>query len=190
MPNKIVLTVSLAALGLIADVRAQDEPKPPQPPVNREQLREQFKNLTPEQRQAKLREMRERQLGTNRVEMEKRRDAFQKLQQEIKDLPPEQRQAKIREWREKQGLNAPGFRTMDPDQAKAKRADLKKRIDQQISELRKKKADGSLTEQETKRLQRMELMSKRLEERGEPGHDTDALPPPAVPPKPAKPNSP
>ena len=188
MKTQIILAFSLAVLGAVAvGARAQEEPKPPQPPVNREHLREQLKNLTPEQRQAKLREMRERQLGTNRVEIEKRREAFQKLQEELKGLPPEERQARMREWREKQGLGGPGFRTIDTDQAKAKREELKKRIGQQLSELRKKKADGTITEQESKRLERMELMAKRLEERAAPGGAPGGLPPPAAPPKPGKP---
>jgi hypothetical protein len=188
MKTKSILAFLLAALvGLALGLRAQEDPKPPQPPLDRQQLREQLKNLTPEQRQAKLREMREQQLGTNRVEIEKRREAFQKLQEELKGLPPEERQARMREWREKQGLGRPGFRTIDTDQAKAKREELKKRIDQQLTELRKKKADGTITEQESKRLERMELMSKRLEERDASGTAPGGLPPPVVPPKPAKP---
>jgi hypothetical protein len=188
MKKKSILVFSLTAFSaMVIGVRAQEEPKPPQPPVNREQLREQLKGLTPEQRQAKLREMRDRQLGTNRVALEKRREAYQKLQEELKGLPPEERQARMREWREKQGLGRPGFRTIDTDQAKTKRKELKKRIDQQLTELRQKKADGTITEQESKRLERMELMGKRLEERNGSGDATGALPPPAVPPKPAKP---
>ena len=180
------LAISGLALGT-AGVRADDEPKPPQPPpFNRDALREQLKNLTPEQRQARIRELRERQMGTNRVDIEKRRQEFQKLQEELKGLPPEERQKRMREWRQKQGLARPAFRTIDPDQAKAKRQELKGRVEQQLAELRKKKTDGTITEQESKRLERMEIMSKRLEQ--EPaGPDPGALPPPAVPPNPAKP---
>jgi len=53
--------------------------------------------------------------------------------------------------------------------------------------LRKNKADGTITEQESKRLERMELMGKRLQERDAPGAAPGGLPPPVVPPKPAKP---
>lgn len=187
MKTQTALAVSLAVLGVfVVRARAQEEPKPPQPPIRREQLREQLRDLTPEQRQAKLREMRARQLGTNRVEMEQRREAFQKLQEELKNLPPEERQARIREWREKQGLGGPGFRTIDTEQARAKREELKKRIEQQLSELRKKKADGTITELESKRLERMENMAKRLEERATPGGRPANLPPPA----PRKPGAP
>src|SRR5262245_53832506 len=162
-----LFAVSLAAgfAAVAPALRADDDPQPPQPPrINREELREQLKNLTPEQRQAKIREFRERQLGTNRVNIEKRRQEFQKLQEELKNLPPEERQKKMREWRQKQGLAQPGFRTIDADQAKAKRQELKSRIDQQLTELRKKKADGTITEQESKRLERMETMAKRIEQ--------------------------
>jgi hypothetical protein len=186
-----LFVTSLALLGTLAGaplLRAADEPKPPQPPVNREALREQLKNLSPEERQAKIRELRERQMGTNRVDIEKRRAEFQKLQGELKGLPPEERQAKIQQWRQTNGLARPGFRTLEPDQVKAKRGEMKGRIEQQLTELRKKKADGTITEQESKRLERMELMAKRLEQGpGEAGKDSGALPPPVVPPKPAKP---
>jgi hypothetical protein len=191
--NKTLFALSLAVSGLALgtpSLRADDEPKPPQPPpINREELREQLKSMTPEQRQARIRELRDRQMGTNRVDIEKRRQEFQKLQEELKGLPPEERQKKMREWRQKQGLAQPGFRTIDTDQAKAKRQELKGRVEQQLAELRKKKTDGTITEQESKRLERMEVMSKRLEQEAA-GPDPGALPPPAVPPKPAKPSAP
>ena len=191
--NKTFFALSLAIAGLVLGtprVRADDEPKPPQsPPIDRQALREQLKNLTPEQRQAKIRELRERQMGTNRVDIDRRRQEFQKLQEELKGLPPEERQKKMREWRQKQGLAQPGFRTIDTAQAKAKRQELKGRVDQQLTELRKKKTDGTITEQESKRLERMETMSKRLDQQPA-GSDPGALPPPAASPKPAKPPGP
>jgi hypothetical protein len=190
MKTATILTCGLALWGTLAGgpvVGADDEPKPPPPPpINRDQLREQIKNLSPEQRQAKIRELRARQTGTNRVDIEKRREQFQKLQEELKGVPPEERQARIQEWREKNGLGRPGFRALDSNQVNAKRGEMKARIDQQLTELRKKKTDGTITEQETKRLQRMELMSKRLGQ-GEPAGAAGVLPPPVVPPKAPKP---
>jgi hypothetical protein len=191
MKTCTLLAVSLTVLSALSPcivLSADDEPKPPQPRPSREELREKFKNLTPEERQAKLRESRERQAGTNRVDLEKRRQEFQKFQDEVKNLPPAERQAKIKEWRQKQGLAQPDFRTLNPGQAKAKRGELKKRVEQQLGELRKKKSDGTITEQESKRLERMELMTKRLDEgEGSAQQDAGTLPPPAVPAKPAKP---
>jgi hypothetical protein len=183
----IALALALVGTASVPGLRADDEPKPPPPPpINREALREQLRNMAPEQRQARIRELRERQLSTNRVDLEKRRQEFQKLQEELKNLPPEERPKKLREWREKQGLAQPGFRTINPDQAKAKREELKRRVEQQLTELRKKKADGTISEQESKRLERMEVMAKRLEQ-DPTGNAATALPPPAAPPRPAQP---
>jgi hypothetical protein len=183
LPFSLAVIFALSGVGVLG---AADEPKPPQPRPSREELRAKFKNLTPEERQTKLREARERQAGTNRIDLDQRRREFQKFQDEVKNLPPAERQAKIKEWRQKHRLLQPDFRTLDPGQARAKRGELKKRVEQQLGELRKKKSDGTITEQESKRLDRMELMVERLDE-GDPQPDAGALPPPAAPARPSKP---
>ena len=104
-------------------VRAADEPTPPKKPaaVDREKLREELKNLSPEERQAKLKELREKQ---------------QKL---------------------------------TPEEREAQRKQIRERMEKRLADLHKKKADGTLTEQETKQLERLEQMKKRQEQGGTPG---------------------
>lgn len=59
MKQKLLLCGALVALILPAGLRAEDpKPAPPEQP-NRQQLREQLRDLPPEERQAKIREMRE-----------------------------------------------------------------------------------------------------------------------------------
>ncbi len=59
MKPKLLLLCALTALLLPAGLRAQDENKKPAAPVDRQQLREQLRDLSPEAREAKLRELRE-----------------------------------------------------------------------------------------------------------------------------------
>ncbi|MEY4387290.1 MAG: hypothetical protein RLY20_2573 [Verrucomicrobiota bacterium] len=62
MKQKFLLACAIAALLLPTAIKAQDEPKKPVDPAtqpDRQKLREQLRNMTPEERQAKLRELRE-----------------------------------------------------------------------------------------------------------------------------------
>ena len=59
MNQKLLTFIALAALLLPVALRAQDENNKPAAPIDRQQLREQLRNLSPEEREAKLREMRE-----------------------------------------------------------------------------------------------------------------------------------
>jgi len=59
MKNKILMLGAIAALLLPAGLRAQDENKSAAP-VDRQQLREQLQNMSPEERQAKISELREK----------------------------------------------------------------------------------------------------------------------------------
>lgn len=59
MKEKILILAAIAALLVPAGLRAQDENKPAAP-VDRQQLRQQLQNLSPEERQAKIRELREK----------------------------------------------------------------------------------------------------------------------------------
>lgn len=60
MKQKIFVLGAIAALLLPVGLRAQDESNKPAAPVDRQQLREQLQNMSPEERQAKLRELRQR----------------------------------------------------------------------------------------------------------------------------------
>jgi hypothetical protein len=162
-------SASLLILATGANLRAADDPAPPPGRLTREELREQFKGLTPEERQAKMKELREKAGpgGPMGEETQKRRAEFQKFRESVKDLPPAERETKLREWREK-NLSAPaGPSTMTPEEREARREEFSKRIQQQIQVLKEKKADGTITEDETRRLQRMEELARRLETRGD-----------------------
>jgi hypothetical protein len=158
----LLITVSLRA--------ADDEPQPPANRPDREALRERVKNLAPEARQKMIKEFRERNgLGrTNQSEWEKKREEF-------RSLPPEQRAARMRELRQSLGQERDGFRLLTPEQREAKRGEMKKRVDAQIEDLGAKKADGTITETERRRLERMEQMSERLAKGARPGRP---IPPP------------
>jgi hypothetical protein len=149
---------------------AAEELQPPGGRPDREALRERARNLPPEERQKMIKEFRERNgLGrTNQSEWEKKREEF-------RSLPPEERAARMRELRESMRKDQGGFRLLTPEQREAKRGEMKSRVDTQIGELRAKKADGTITEAEQRRLERMEQMSERLAKGPRPGRP---MPPP------------
>lgn len=178
-----LLTLGLLLLATPA-VLAAEEPDPT-PPANRPDpsaLRERAKKMSPEQRQKLMREVRERNglSGTNRGEWEQRRE-------ELKKLPPAERAAKLKELRKEIQQVRGKASQLSIEERDAKRSELKTRIDGQIAELRKRQAEGVLSEAEQRRMERMEQMSKRLGRspsvrqgrNGAPARDGEALPPPA-----------
>ena len=200
-------------------VRAADPPEgdvPGRP--ERGELRERLKNLTPEERQEKLKELREKRGalpdGPLREELQKFRDEIknlppeerdarikefrekhpnlqagpgvngrpdraeiEKFRDEIKGLPPAERDAKMKEWRAKNRGALPALRDLPPEERQAKRQEIKARMQKRLEEFRKKKADGTITEQESRQLERMEEMTKRFEQAG--GKPAVRRPPPA-----------
>ena len=183
-------TLLLAALGSTAALRAADEPAPPPGRPTREEIRESIKNLTPEERAARLKALREKGgLGGPAADaLLKRRAEVEKLRGEIKVLPPEQREARIREWRETNALGRPALANVSAEEREARRKVFQKRIEEHLATINKKKADGSITEEETRRLQNMERMLKRLESGPRPPLGLPLPSGPAV--KPAKPDEP
>jgi hypothetical protein len=117
------------------------------PALDRSTLREELKNLTPEERRAKLQELREK----HRPQMQQ--DAMQRME-EWKALTPEQRQERLKEGRVQ--LGTPG--------APAGQAEVGARLKLRLEELRKKQADGTLTDQEQTQLQRLEHAVKQMDE--------------------------
>jgi hypothetical protein len=138
---------------------AEEELQPPRPRPNMEELRERLRTLSPEERQKMMREFRERRGpgGTNRSEWES-------LREELRKLPPEKREERLRELRQRLEEGPPEFRVLSPEERETKRQQMKSRVATQISVLRAKKAEGTLTEIEARRLERMELMATRLEQ--------------------------
>jgi hypothetical protein len=119
-----------------------------------DKLREELKSLSPEERQKRLREFREQYGAPVRDELDKRRE-------ELRKLPPEERQAKMKELRE-QILER--RKAMTEEERKAKRGEIKARLERQLGELRQKKTNGTLTPLESRRLQRLETVGQRFRE--------------------------
>ena len=160
------LLVSLSPFGAAG---ADDLPPPVAPAgrPTREELRERVKNLTPEERQARLREFREKQAqapgAAGRETFEQRRREREALLNEVKDLPPAERQAKIKEFRERVGLLRPGASTLKPEEREIKRKEFQERVAKEIATLRAQKAKRTLDEESERSLQRLEMIAKRLE---------------------------
>jgi hypothetical protein len=119
-----------------------------------EKMREELKNLSPEERQKRLREFREQHGTPVRPEIEKRREEF-------KNLPPEQREAKMKELRERM---AERRKAMTDDERKLKRNEVKARLDNQLGTLKTKKKEGTITSQEAKRLERLQTIERRFKQ--------------------------
>lgn len=142
-------------------VTATDED--PAPPANRpkpEDLRGRFRNLSPEEREARLKELRSRfnPGATNRTEVERRREEWRKL-------PPAEREARIKELRERNlSRTSPLFNRLTPAEREAKRGEIKERVDTQIKELEARKATAPLTALEQRRLDRFREMARRLDQ--------------------------
>lgn len=168
----------LLTFGSLPSRGADEDPAPPPGTPTREQLRERVKNLTPEERESRIREFREKQAkgggSVAREQFEQRRKDFARLRDEIKDLPPEQREARLREFREKGGLlNQPHFNVLTPEQRAAKVKEFHARVDKEIaslqSDIQKRKDKGESAAEDERRLQRMKLTSKRLEQQARAG---------------------
>ena len=128
------LAVGILALGFTSNLRADDTAKPS---VDLKAKLEELRGLPPEERRVKQREF-------------------------MQSLTPEQRQ-EIRKQREStsNGGVRHGAGGQERPATPSEQVDaLKKRAAERIATLEKKKADGTITEQETKRL---EQMQKRLE---------------------------
>ena len=165
--------VCAAILGLIAanrfPARAAEGVPAPSQKVHREEVKDEFKKLSPEERQAKIKELREKNGGPNRVEIEKRREEFQKLS-------PAEKEARLKERKEraeKLGLT--------PEERQARRKAMQDRMQHQLTELRKKKTDGTISTAETQRLERLEQVSKRFAEGPPAAAPAQPVPPASVP---------
>jgi hypothetical protein len=66
--------------------------------------------------------------------------------------------------KKKEGAGRPELKGLSPDEREAKRKEMRERMQKQLAELRKKKADGTLSEADKKRLERMEELDKRFDQ--------------------------
>lgn len=155
----------LAAAALLAGIASGRAAEPAStnplaaPKISREQLREQIKNLTPEERAARLKQWREQNAAGLAEESLRRREL-------LKGLPPAEREAKLREWRQRGATNAANLRTpppkLTPEQREAKRKEIQQRVESEYEKLRQKEADGKISDEERVRLRRIEAIRKRL----------------------------
>lgn len=164
--------ICVAALALAAGagpLRAAEETNSPARSKPNE-LREQIKNLTPEERAARLKALRERN-DLPRDEAERRREM-------LRQLSPEERELKLKEWRERAGAERQSEERKKRirEEREAKQKEVRQRLEQQLEGLRRKEADGSISPEEHARLQRLEKIYRRFEERG-PLPDDGSAPP-------------
>jgi hypothetical protein len=122
-----------------------------------EELREQLKKMSPAERDAKLKEMREKY-----NQQRPKRELVEKHREELKNLSPAERQAKLREWRTSSGSNAP-VRTLTTKEREAKRHELRDRLQLQMENVRTN-TDLNLTPEDRKRfIQRMQEVANNFD---------------------------
>jgi hypothetical protein len=148
--------------------RAADEAVPADKKNVREQLREEWQHLTPDQRAAKIQELRsKRGLPTpDAAEIQKRREFLkslpaedrERLREELKSLTPEERRAKLKELAAKRATQS----RFTEQERVARREVLRARLKKDLVTLRQKKVDGQITEDERTRLSRLEVLEQRF----------------------------
>jgi hypothetical protein len=168
-PRLIQLGVVVGATTVsISFSRAAEEAVPADKTNLREQLREEWQHLTPDQRAAKIQELRaKRGLPTpNAAEIQKRREFLkslpaedrERLREELKSLTPEERRAKLKELSAKRSNQS---RFTEQERA-ARRELLRARLERDLATLRQKKADGQISADEQTRLGRLEVLEQRF----------------------------
>jgi hypothetical protein len=110
--------------------------------------------------------------GPSREEMEKARESW-------RNLSPDEREAKLKEWRKRRGSGHPDFRNLSAEEREAWHQEMRSRFEQQLKELRRKKAEGQLNSEEQRQLKRMEEISVRFSKTGA-GNGSTAAPPAKV----------
>jgi len=113
--------------------------------------------VSPDERKARLEDLRQR----NPEAFRKVREELERRREELKKLPPAEREAKIKEIRER---FVERRKAMTVEERKAKRQEIKGRLDKQLSALREKKTNGTLTAQEARRLERLETVGQRFKQ--------------------------
>jgi len=152
------LFVGLSLAGEPTALWAGDETNRPSGPPARVPLREQLKHLTPEERQAKIKEWRDKHSLTNRPAIQRR--------EESSKLSPEQ-QAKIMALRKEHA--AAQRQLVGSPAAEERWAKLKTKL----AELHKKQAAGTITPEEGKLIKHLDQAIKRFDQpREKPDRET------------------
>jgi hypothetical protein len=137
--------VSLIVLcGLITGLHAADTSAPPVKVGERPEARRPLRDMSPEERQARFKEMEER-FGPAPFTLD-----------DLRKMTPEERQTKMRQWRE-------GRFNFSTEERQRRRGQIRQRLTRQIGELQKKKADGTISEEERGRLERFEMIASRFD---------------------------
>jgi hypothetical protein len=165
--RRFICLIVIALLGILAGALTTGAAEttvtnaPAVPRISREQLREQIKNLTPEERAARLKQWREQNAALSTNELDRRREL-------LKALTPAEREAKLREWRQRGVAGTNSLRTapakLSQEQREAKRKEIQQRVQGEFEKLRQKEADGTISDEEKIRLRRVEAIRKRLTE--------------------------
>lgn len=140
------LFTALIAFGP-ALLRADDANAKPENRPSREEMREKWKSLSPEEREAKMKEWREKHPGgpggPGGPDGQKNREEFAKQlglnPEEMKNLSPEERRAKFRDA-----------------------------VQKKTAELKEKKEKGTLTDDDKKLAARLQQMRQGMEDRRRP----------------------
>ena len=111
----------------------------PAKPAERPEARRPFRDMSPEEREARFNEMQQR-FGPAPFTLD-----------ELRRMPPEERQAALRKWRDR------GFTS---EERQKRRLQIRERLTKQIAEL---KARKNLSEEERSRLERLELIASRFD---------------------------
>lgn len=135
--NIVYLIAGLVALSPLQGIHAEDAK--PAERRGRSDFRERIQNLSPEEREAKAKEFREKHPEAS-ANMEKRHDEAMK---ELGLKPEELKKLSEAERREK----------------------IKEAADKKLVQLQKKKTDGTITDTEKKNLERLEQRKKFMEQR-------------------------
>lgn len=139
---------------MLSTLAATPEPKP---------RAEALEQLTPQERAARLKALRERSAAvTNRVTVER-------LRAEWKRLSLEDREARLQQWREELQRQSEELQLLTIEQREAKRQVVKDRFENEIKELQRIKAAGRITREQERRLERLEQLYQRFLESGKRG---------------------
>ena len=146
---KLKIVCLLAALVALSPVVRAEDKKPEGGRPNREEMREKFKNMTPEERQAAMKKWREEHPDAGGPGGPGGGAGFEKYREEMKETAKQL------------GLNPEELQKLPPEERRTK---FREAADKKIAELNAKKEKGSLTEDEQKLLTKLEDGKKRMEE--------------------------
>ena len=140
MKLKLSYLLATVMISTAAVAQAQEnKPERPERP-SREEMREKFRNMTPEERQQQIKEWREKQ-GTGGPQFDRRREAMESATKQL-------------------GLNPEELRDLKPEERRDK---INEAVNKKIAELKKKQTAKTITAEEEKFLERLEARQKFAE---------------------------